>query len=86
MVFLKFNKYPDIKPDEETAYLCFTKSGGLEILSYSKDLYKTNDYDFMEYKGQDGFFQYNSEWGDFYIDDVLAWAKIPTDEEILNEI
>ena len=48
----------------------------VEILSYAKDLYKANRFDFRDMKGQSGWYEYSSEYGDCLADGVLAWQEL----------
>lgn len=53
-----------------------TSGSGLKILSFAKDLYKVDEYDFWDKKGVSGWFDYDSEYG--YIEmGAIAWMPLP---------
>lgn len=62
-------------PEEDKSYLVSSESG-LDILSFAKDLYKVDEYDFCDKKGVSGWFDYDSEYG--YIEmGAIAWMPLP---------
>ena len=67
-------KMPEKEGDCE--YLVTTRNG-LDILSFAKDLYKVDEYDFCDKKGVSGWFDYDSEYGYIEIDGVVAWMPLP---------
>lgn len=56
---------------------CFDVGRYMNILSYAKDLSKVDKWDFpaKDYKNVSGFFGYNSEYGYYEVDNVLAWCE-----------
>jgi len=47
------------------------------IRYFNKDLSKVDDFDFVDKKGISGWYEYDSEYG-WYIDDkVIAWMPLP---------
>lgn len=54
-----------------------TSGSGLNILSFAKDLYKVDKYDFWDRKGVSGWFDYDSEFGYIETDGVIAWMPLP---------
>ena len=72
----------DRLPKKDGKYLCVCKGfiGGyeyIEVLSYSKNLYKVDEYDFASFKGKRGFYSYNSEWGYINKNNVTHWMPLP---------
>lgn len=67
-------KLPEKEGDCE--YLVTSRSG-INILSFAKDLYKVDEYDFWDKKGVSGWFDYDSEYGYIEIDGVIAWMPLP---------
>lgn len=55
----------------------------VEIGTYSKDLYKIDEYGFYDKKGKAGWYDYDSEYGDYEILDVKAWK--PLDEPYMGD-
>lgn len=49
-----------------------------DVLSYSKDLYSVDEYDFppIKYKNKAGFYDYG-DGGYYEVKDILAWMPIP---------
>ena len=75
--------YPPIV-DEYSKYLVTLKHKYIDVgvVAYSADLYKLDEYDFLHYKNlpkeeRKGFFGYDSEFGFYKRDDVIAWAYLP---------
>lgn len=54
-----------------------TSRSGLSILSFAKDLYRVDEYDFWDKKGVSGWFDYDSEYGYIEADGVIAWMPLP---------
>ena len=67
----------DRLPEKDGAYLVITGSYSRyrKIVSYAHDLFEVDDYDFK--KGDSGFFDYDSEYGYYKVDKVLAWMELP---------
>lgn len=52
-----------------------------DVADYATDLYSVDEYDFYEYKGKNGFYLRDEEWG-YYLVNVHAWKYIePMEEE-----
>lgn len=70
-------------PDENGKYLTvFTVNTipprpVIEVSCYAKDLYKIDKYDFHDKKRKHGFYQYDSEWGYFEMQDISHWMPLP---------
>ena len=71
-------------PEEDGEYLCtryfkYSERSIVEVLSFANDLYKQDQYDFCEYDGlkKSGFNKYDSEYGYYEVDDVVAWMPLP---------
>ena len=66
-------------PKENGKYIVTDGSGFVRILSYAKDLYKINEYDFYDKKGKSGWYFYDSEYGfvEWGNNDVIAYMKPP---------
>lgn len=47
------------------------------ILSYSKNLYNVDKFEFDDKKGVPGWYDYDDEWGYISFDDVIAWMPLP---------
>lgn len=69
----------DRLPDEEGKYLCINKMWDYvyyNILDFTKDLYKLDNFRFFDRKGESGFCDYDSEWGYREVD-VEFWMPLP---------
>ncbi len=70
-------------PEEDGEYLVTTKwqNGYLnvDILNFANDLNAINKYDFPDEEcyGRSGWYECDSEYGDYEIDDVIAWMPLP---------
>lgn len=68
-------------PKKVDKYLCIVEySGGhraYSVESWSKDLYKVDEWDFGKCRGKSGWYGYDSEYGYFEIDNVVKWAELP---------
>ena len=64
--------------DDKKQYIVQKTNGFIDILSFTKDAYKLDRYDFAEYKGKNKqlFYKYDSEYG--YIEwKCEAWMPLP---------
>ncbi len=78
----------DRQPDKNGRYLVTQKCFGVvrvEILSYAKDLYEVDEYDFSEQKGKAGWYDYHDEYGYYSVDNVAAWMELPKEYEEENK-
>lgn len=69
----------EMLPEKDGKYLCQISDGRhdyIELLSFTKNLYKISKYDFYDKKCA-GFYEYDSEWGYYDIDNVIVWCKLP---------
>lgn len=67
-------------PTEEKAYLVkkvVFDSVIYDVCKWSNNLFEVDEYDFGEYKGIGGFYDYDSEFGYLLEDDVVAYMEIP---------
>ena len=64
-------------PDERKKCLVTFKSGYAGIMYYAPDLHRVDEYDFCDKKGEAGWYDYDSEWGHYSRDDVIAWMPFP---------
>jgi hypothetical protein len=66
----------DRLPSENGRYLVFTKDN---YCSYMRIVnYTTNYTGFEEHlKGLSMWFEYDSEWGDFEVDNITHWMELP---------
>jgi len=48
----------------------------VDKLNYSLDLYSVNKYDFAD-KKRPGWYDYDSEWGYYEVNNVVAWMPAP---------
>ena len=74
-------------PKKDGSYLCYIKTNHgsyYEILSFSNDLYKVDNYDFQAYrkKKKRGFYDYSSEFGYYEYEKVTCWSPLPDKEEL----
>lgn len=67
------------EPTTKGSYLVTIQDIGVTILSYAKDLYKVDDFDFGKYKGKKhaGWYDYDSEYGFIEYDGIIAWQELP---------
>lgn len=49
----------------------------VEIDSFAKDLYKVDEFDFCDKKGKCGWYNYDSEYGYWEDEKVIAWMPLP---------
>ena len=68
-------------PNKDGTYLVTTKGIStkhifVETASYAKDLHKLNEYAFESGTG-DGWYNFDSEYGYFEVDSVIAWMPLP---------
>lgn len=71
------------KPRKNGAYLVVTKSSSgthISISNFAKNLYKIDKYDFYDAK-KSGWYKYDSEYGYYEIDNVIAWTELPVFSE-----
>ena len=54
----------------------------IEVCWFAKDLYKVDKYDFHDKKKKSGFYQYDSEWGNFERTGISHWMPIPEPPEV----
>lgn len=71
----KWHKEP---PKKNGRYLIWW-NGRVNIANYAEDLYKIDKYDFYNKKGCSGWYQYDSHFGYFELNDVEAWQDPPED-------
>lgn len=65
-------------PDNDCeCWVTVTIGGGMRNIvhrcNYTSDLYDVDEYDFINRKGESGFYNYDSEYGHYEIDNVIAW-------------
>ena len=73
--------YP-LEVNESMYYLVTFESGNIDMTVYSGDLYELDKYDFSDFKNlpkeeRKGFVWYDSQFGCYTRDDVIAWAYLP---------
>ena len=64
-------------PDERKDCIVTFKDGYVDTMCYAPDLYRVDEYDFYAKKGKAGWYDYDSEWGYYSRDDVIAWMPLP---------
>jgi hypothetical protein len=64
-------------PDEWEKCLVTFKNDYVGIMCYALNLYKVDEYDFCTKKGKAGWYDYDSEWGYYSRDDIVAWMPLP---------
>lgn len=66
-------------PEEDGQYYVTNSYLDVGILNFANDLNASNMYDFLdeEYYGRPGWYKCDSEYGDYKIDDVIAWMPCP---------
>lgn len=64
-------------PDERKDCIVTFKDGYVDTMCYAPDLYRVDEYDFYAKKGKAGWYDYDSEWGYYSRDDVVAWMPLP---------
>ena len=68
-------KNPSDLPYDGQEVLIAIDLGIYYIATYSSKLKEVDEYDFTDEDG-DGFYEYDSEWGYFKFNDVVAWKYI----------
>ena len=66
-------------PEKSETYLCTVKGllgKYITLAKFADDLSKV-DCDFESKKGVSGFYNYDSEYGYYIVNNVLAWMPIP---------
>ena len=69
----------DRLPKEDGHYLViwnFNKTTCTEVLCFAKDARKVDKYDFVR-KWKNVWYEYDSEWGHYTVDDVTHWMPLP---------
>ena len=74
--------YPENKPTQNAAYLVtrqIMKSHKIiNIMMWSDNLYEVDVFDFnMEEDSHEGWYDCDSEWGYYEVDNVLAFMPLP---------
>lgn len=49
----------------------------VETIYYAEDLYKIDKFDFIDKQGVAGWYFFDSEWGYYEFDNVVAWMPLP---------
>lgn len=73
-------------PEESKKCLVTFKGGYVGIMCYASDLYRVDEYDFCDKKGKAGWHDYDSEWGYYSRDDVIAWMPLPEPCKVESEV
>ncbi len=74
---IKKEGYPKVEK-----YYLITKSGinkfrSIDVLFFTSDLSKYEGYEDPEFENKPGFIDYDSEWGEYFERDVVAWMECP---------
>lgn len=67
-------------PTKEGCYLVYVNDGAYarhEIMSYSKDLFKEDPFDFWDQKGEPGWYTYDDDWGHTRYSYIRFWMELP---------
>ena len=70
-------------PEKDGEYLVTVKPTFKNMKNYIKhcdfalNLYKVDEYDFVDKKGVAGFYKYDSEYGYYEVTDIVAWMPLP---------
>lgn len=67
-------------PNKNGKYITINQwvgSAYISISNFATDLYKIDRYDFNLRKGKHGWYDYDSEYGYYELDGILAWAEMP---------
>jgi len=72
-------------PDYNKQCLVTFECGLVDIMCYALDLYKVDEYDFCAKKGKAGWYEYDSEWGYYSRDDIVAWMPLPKPYKVESE-
>ena len=70
----------DRKPNKNGGFLCQDSHGYIVIYNYSDNLYKLDSFDFYNKKNskdKGGFYDYDSEYGYYEIENVEYWMELP---------
>ena len=72
--------YPQIKPTKDGNYLVtrliINNQRVIDILSWGHNLRGIDEYDFID-KNRCGWYEYDSEWGYYEIDNIVGWMELP---------
>ena len=79
---LEFHDAKSDPPKKNGQYLTIIKYGGIDSYTYgiycwASNLYKVDHWDFGKERGKSGWYEYDSEYGYYKIDNVLKWAELP---------
>ena len=64
-------------PYKNGDYIVCSGQGIIEMLSYAKNLYKIDEFDFADKKNKSGWYDYDSEYGYYVIDNIQYWMELP---------
>ena len=67
-------------PEKNGDYLCCSSGMAIITCGFANELYKVDEWDFCDYKGKSkkrGFYDYDSEYGYYEVDNVVAWMPLP---------
>ena len=80
----KWKLCSEVLPKQDGTYLttikCTPYHNILMILQYTHDLYGISKYDFdflKNKKKRQGWYNYDSEYGCYKVDNVIAWTELP---------
>lgn len=70
-------KLPEEGGNYLTTILLSNNYPHVSIRSFTNNLYEVDDYAFYDRKGISGWFEYDSEYGFFEDENVIAWMPLP---------
>lgn len=74
-------------PEKNGAYLCTVNCLGknlVQTVNFANNLNKIDPFNFFEYN-RAGWYDHDSEYGDYEVEDVVAWMELPKPYKVESE-
>ena len=64
-------------PEENGSFLTVDEHGYIHVFCFVKNLKRVDDFYFFDKNKVPGWYDYDSEWGFYQIEDIIAWMPLP---------